>query len=259
MRSYKNNIPIPFSAKTLSNIQWNKEDGRFYFNLFGIPFGTALGADRSNNRLIIERIINKEYKLCSSSIVVDGNKKKLFLYLCVDIPKKNIELKVGTYMYALLSFNEPIKCFIGGEECVIPDDKNMYKKGTADDFLYGRLQIQSALRRAQIAAKYNKGGKGRKRKLQSIDRFAEKEKNYVETKLHTYSRMLVDSAAKAGAEKIILINQELKDVGVKEKEFILRNWSYFDLIEKITYKASMLGITVENKDMGLVVQPERGA
>ena len=208
-----------------------------------------MGADLSNNKLIIERCISNEYKLCSSSIVVDDKKKKLFLYLCVDIPKKNIELKEDVCMYALLSFEEPIKCFIGGNDCVITDEKNIYKIGTNDEFLHGRLQIQAALKRAQIAARYNKGGKGRKRKLQSVDRFSDKEKNYVETKLHTYSRMLVDMAAKAGAAKIILIDQKQKEEEAKEKEFILRNWSYFGLIEKIKYKAGMLGINVENKNI----------
>ena len=33
LRSYKNNIPIPFSAKALSNIRWNENDKRFYFTL----------------------------------------------------------------------------------------------------------------------------------------------------------------------------------------------------------------------------------
>ena len=237
LRSYKNNIPIPFSAKAISNIHWNDEDKRFYFTLFGMSFGTVLGADLSNNKLIIERCISNEYKLCSSSIAVDDKKKKLFLYLCVDIPKKNIELKEDVYMYAMLSVDEPIKYFVGGSECVIPDDEKIYKIGTKDEFLHGRLQIQAALKRAQIAARYNKGGKGRKRKLQSVDRFSDKEKNYVETKLHTYSRMLVDMAAKAGAAKIILIDQKQKEEEAKEKKFILRNWPYFGLIEKIKYKA----------------------
>jgi hypothetical protein len=88
LRSYKNNIPIPFSAAALSNIHWDEEDSRFYFTLFGIPFGTALGADRSGNKLMVERCISREYKLCSSSMAIDDGKKKMFLYLCVDIPQK---------------------------------------------------------------------------------------------------------------------------------------------------------------------------
>jgi hypothetical protein len=35
-------FPMPFSAKSLSNIHWDETDKRFYFTLFGIPFGVAL-------------------------------------------------------------------------------------------------------------------------------------------------------------------------------------------------------------------------
>ena len=61
LRSYKNNIPLPFSAKALSNIHGvevevtNPETGktrkvkRYYFTLFGIPFACMMGQDRSNN------------------------------------------------------------------------------------------------------------------------------------------------------------------------------------------------------------------
>ena len=92
VRSYKNNIPMPFSAKALSNIHWSAEDKRFYFTLFGIPFACALGRDRSNNQAIIERCISGEYKLCSSSLQIDDAKKKMFLLLCVDIPNKQTDI-----------------------------------------------------------------------------------------------------------------------------------------------------------------------
>ena len=51
------------------------------------------------------------------------------------------------------------------------------------------------------------GGKGRKKKCQAIERWHEKEKNYVDTKLHIYSRMLVDMAVKHKCGKIVLMNQ----------------------------------------------------
>ena len=70
LRSYKNNIPMPFSAKALSNIH-KADDGRFYFTLFGIPFACMLGRDRSNNEAVIDRCISGEYKMCSSSIAFE--------------------------------------------------------------------------------------------------------------------------------------------------------------------------------------------
>ena len=257
LRSYKNNIPIPFSAKSLSNIH-KADDGHFYFTLFGVPFACMLGRDRSNNEAIIERCISGEYKLCSSSIAFQkvvsrdtGKKKnKLFLYLCVDIPKKEVELNPKKSMYCYLGLAHPI------EYNYEVQSKNIYDSGvkwshigTAEEFLYRRVQIQAAMKRCQMNCRYTSGGKGRKRKLQALNRFEEKEKNYVQTKLHTYSRMLVDHAIKNHCGTIVLVNQEPREEEAKEanqkgEPFVLRNWSYFGLKTMISYKAKMVGIEV---------------
>ena len=41
---------------------------------------------------------------------------------------------------------------------------------------------------------------------------------------------------------LILINQEDKIGIAKEEEFVLRNWSYYELMAKIKYKAEKAGI-----------------
>lgn len=257
LRSYKNNIPIPFSAKSLSNIH-KAADGHFYFTLFGVPFACMLGRDRSNNEAIIERCISGEYKLCSSSIAFQkvisrdtGKKKnKLFLYLCVDIPKKEVELNPKKSMYCYLGLAQPI------EYNYEVQAKNIYDSGvkwsyigTAEEFLYRRVQIQAAMKRCQQNCRYTSGGKGRKRKLQALNRFEEKEKNYVQTKLHTYSRILVDRAIKNHCGTIVLVNQEPREEEAKVdnqngEPFVLRNWSYYGLKNMISYKAKMVGIEV---------------
>lgn len=258
LRSYKNNIPLPFSAKALSNIH-KADDGHYYFTLFGVPFACMLGRDRSNNEAIIERCISGEYKLCSSSIAFQktvnrdtGKKKnKLFLYLCVDIPKKEVELNPKKIMYCYLGLAHPI------EYNYEVQAKNIYDSGvkwshigTAEEFLHQRVQIQAAMKRCQISCRYSSGGKGRKRKLQALNRFEEKEKNYVHTKLHTYSRMLVDKAIHNHCGTIVLVNQEPREEEAKEanqkgEPFVLRNWSYFGLKTMIDYKAKMVGIDVK--------------
>lgn len=254
LRTYKNNIPIPFSAKALSNIHWVKEDKRFYFTLFGIPFATALGRDRSNNKVIIDRCISGEYKLCSSSIQIDDNRKKTFLLLCVDIPKKETVLQPNKKLFAFLGVFNPIVCTTEVIEDLDERD-NAYKVweiGTEEEFNHRRRQIQEAVRRCQINNKYSVGGRGRKKKNKAIERFKNKEKNYVDTKLHTYSRMLVDLAIKHECGEIVLMKQKereekAKEDNKKEKPFVLRNWSYYGLKEKIQYKSDMHGIklTVE--------------
>lgn len=239
LRTYKNNIPIPFSSKAL-NLQWNKEFNRFNFSLFGIPFSTSLGRDRSNNKYIIDRCLSGEYKICGSSIKIDDKNKKMFLLLCVNMPVKEVELNEENYVSAFLSISNPI---------VAHFDTRIKEIGTKEEFLYRRVQIQEARKRAQINARYSVGGKGRKRKMQSVDRFEEKESNYVETKIHTYTRMLVDFAIENKCRTIYLINQEKKEDQAKENEMILRNWSYFGMKTKLEYKAKMVGIEVKEKNI----------
>lgn len=247
LRSYKNNIPIPFSKKSLLNLNWDKEDKRFYFTLFGIPFATALGRDRSNNKVIIERILSGEYKMCSSSIQIDDNRKRMYLLLCVDIPQKEVILKPDKKLYAFLGVFNPITCTTD-----IDSENRVWEIGTEEDFNHRRRQIQEAVKRCQINNKYSVGGKGRKKKNKALERFQDKEKNYVDTKLHTYSRMLVDMAIKHECSEIVLMKQEEREVKAKDdnkegKPFVLRNWSYYGLKEKIQYKSKMYGIklTVE--------------
>ena len=125
--------------------------------------------------------------------------------------------------------------------------------GTAEEFFYRRTQIQAALKRTQENSKYAKGGKGRKRKLQAVTRFEEKERNYVDTKLHLYSKQLVDIAVNNGCGTIYLVNQkpredEAKKEAEKGNPLVLRNWSYYNLKQKIYYKCKKYGI--QCKELG---------
>lgn len=304
IRSYKNNIPIPFSAKAIANIHGvreavtNTDTGeiksvtRYYFTLFGIPFCCFLGADKSHNGDILDRVINQlrysatsgcegqftGYKLNSSSIAygktvdrVTGKKKTaLFLYLCINIPKREVQLKENKVLFAYLGVMHPVQCLIGKatkdmmdkhskmlEVDIMKDlngDKSKWIKiGDQEEFMHRRRQIQEAVRRCQVNCRYSVGGKGRKRKLQPMDRFHEKEQNYIDSKLHMYSRKLVDIAMRNQCGIICLVNQPPREKAAKEdnqngKPLVLRNWSYFGLKQKIAYKADIVGI--ELKELG---------
>jgi hypothetical protein len=299
-------FPMPFSAKSLSNIHWDETDKRFYFTLFGIPFGVALGRDRSNNQVVIERCISGEYKLCSSSLQIDDAKNKMFLLLCVDIPKKEIKLIKGKTLFAFLGVFNPIvyttdvnvhdnlsaiiqknklkkqmqilnsandyslskdfsKAIKEEKELVKSDLKKyvVYTIGNEEEFNHRRRQIQEAVKRCQINNRYSVGGKGRKRKCQAIERWHDKENNYVDTKLHTYSRMLVDAAVKYKCDTIYLMKQEPREIKAKDdnqkgEPFMLRNWSYFGLKTKIEYKAKQYGIVLkEDKSKEKDIQDEQ--
>ena len=292
LRSYKENMPMPFKANHFLNLRFTectsqkgkKYDGGF-FTLIGVPFQMCFGRDHSGNRIIVERILQqmrydekqkgikhqllpgeKEiepsatgYKMCMSSIAfekhvdrITGKKKeKLFLYLCIDIPKKLAKVDKDKALYAYLGIANPIvySCNVKAEN-IYASGVKFFEIGSKEEFLYRRIQIQEAVRRCKINNKYTKGGRGRKRKCQAIERYHELEKNYVEAKLHFYSRQLVNAAIAHGCGTIYLVNQPKREKKAKEdnqkgEPLVLRNWSYFSLKSKIDYKAKMVGIKME--------------
>lgn len=260
LRSYKQNMPVPWAAKNFRNLRFAKYvngEGRevegCFFSVIGVPFQMRFGSDRSGNRLIVERVISGEYKMCTSSLKFDG--KKIFLLLCVDIPRQEVKLDAKKTLYAFLGVMNPIVCTCHVNAAREFDSgMKVWEIGTADEFHYRRRQIQEAVKRCQKNNRYSKGGKGRERKCQAIDRWHEKESDYVDTRLHTYSRMLVDMAVRHKCGTIVLMRQkkreeQAKDERQKGDDLVLRNWGYFGLKEKIAYKCKMAGVKlVEDKD-----------
>lgn len=253
LRSYKGNMPIPNKVNEYRNLRfedYTTSDGETrqgcFFTCMNIPFQMKFGRDRSGNRLIVERVINGEYKMCTSSIQVDGS--KCFLLLCVDIPQKQVTLDEKKTMYAYLGVFNPVICTCDVRAAKEYDSGyKWFEIGTKEEFNYRRRQIQEAVHRCQINNKYSVGGKGRKRKCQALDRYNKKELNYVSTKLHIYSRMLVDLAIKHKCGNIVLMHQTPREEKAKEdnqngEPFVLRNWSYYGLKDKIAYKCKMVGI-----------------
>jgi IS605 OrfB family transposase len=62
--------------------------------------------------------------------------------------------------------------------------------------------------------------------------------------MHLYSRRLIDICIKFKAGTLLLVNQQQKEEEAKEDAFLLRNWSFYTLKEKIQYKAAKAGIEV---------------
>lgn len=259
LRSYKGNMPVPYQANRFVNLRFaeyvngegDKRTGCF-FTLLGIPMQMKFGRDRSNNKIIVERVIAGEYKMCTSSLKFDG--KKIFLLLCVDIPKPEIKLDPKKILFAYLGIFNPIICTTDVKAKQAYDSGyKFFEIGTEEEFNHRRRQIQAAVKRCQVNNKYSTGGKGRKRKCQAIERWHDKEKNYIDTKLHTYSRELVDIAIKHGCGSIVLMNQKKREDKAKEDNkngdnFVLRNWSYYNLKDKISYKCKMVGIKMSEAE-----------
>jgi hypothetical protein len=233
VRNYKKDIPIPFRGTDISNLTPTENGKNFRFTLFKIPFRTYLGKDFFDKRILLENSLKGSVKICTSSLVLD--KGKIFLLASFQQENQHKDLDGGVMAEASLSLEYPIIVRIG---------KSRYSIGNKEEFLHRRLAIQAARQRIQKAVMFNRTGHGKKRKTKALADFKGMEKNYITSKLHLYSRRLIDICVKHKAGTLLLINQHEKEAVAKEDEFLLRNWTYYGLKEMIAYKAKKVGITL---------------
>ena len=233
LRNYKRNLPIPFRAGDIHRFHQPADEPFFRFHLFHLPMRTYLGSDITDKRPLLEQLARKEIRLHTSSLIIDG--QKLFWMASFGMPKEEHTLDTSITARAELSIECPITVII---------NNTRYRIGSKEEFLYRRLALQAAQQRVQKAGPYNRAGHGRKRKLKAAHNYADAEKQYVSNRLHVYSRRLIDHCVKHRAGTLLLANQHANEAAAKEDPFLLRNWSYYQLKEKIKYKADRVGITL---------------
>ena len=251
IRNYKKGMPIPFAWDKSLRIEYEEKEKEFYLRWYNdICFKFHFGRDRSNNRLIVSRCLkldkdcDGEYKLCNSSIQIikrDGS-TKFFLLLVVNIPQEHVELNKKIVVGVDLGINYPAYV---ATNCT---EERMYI-GDRDHFLNTRMQFQRRFKSLQ-RLKGTAGGKGRKKKLEPLERLRDAERNWVHTQNHLFSLKVVEFAIQTRAATIHI--EDLSGFGKdndgnadERKEFVLRNWSYYELQNMIAYKAAKYGIKVE--------------
>lgn len=199
-----------------------------------ITFKLVLGNPHKSHRLRSElkQIFEENYKVCSSSIQIDG--AKIILNLAIDIPKQELELDENTVVGVDLGIAIPAVCGLNNNNYI------RQSIGSKDDFIRVRTQLQAQRRRLQKSLSTTSGGHGRKKKLKPLERLSDRERNFVRTYNHYVSKNVVDFAVKNKAKYI-----NVEDLsGFDSSKFILRNWSFYELQQFITYKASKYGIEV---------------
>ncbi len=249
IRNYKKGMPIPFAWNDSLRIENDNND--FYLRWYnGLRFFFNFGKDKSNNRMIVKRCLKMdedydgEYKLCNSSIqiVKREGKTKLFLLLVVNIPQEHVELNKNIVVGVDLGINVP--AYVATN--ITPERKAI---GDREHFLNTRMTFQRRYKSLQ-RLKTTAGGKGRTKKLEPLERLRKAEHNWVHTQNHLFSREVVSFAVQTHAATIHM--EDLSGFGKdndgnadERKEFVLRNWSYYELQNMIAYKAGKYGIKVE--------------
>ena len=175
----------------------------------------------------MHKVIDKEYKVMQSSLCFDKN-NNLILNLTLDIPytpKKNFV--EGRVLGVDLGIKYPAYV------CLNDDTYKREHLGSINDFMKVREQMQQRARNLQQALKLTKGGKGRTKKTQALNRLKDKERNWAKTYNHQLSKKIVDFAIKHQCEFINM--EKLTKDGFGDK--LLRNWSYYELQNMVEYKA----------------------
>lgn len=231
LQNFKKDIPIPLPVKCVSKMRYDPEKKAFCFNMLAVPVKTYLGRDFSDKRLIMERLLRKEIKLCTSQIQLKAG--KIFWLAVFEFEKEEHVLKPEIIAEASLSLEHPI---------VVKANNVRMNIGSKEEFLYRRLAIQASQKRIQAGIAFARSGHGAKRKRKALYKTENLESRYVSHRLHMYSRQLIDFCVQQQAGTLILKDQEDKIGIAKEEEFVLRNWSYYELQTQIKYKAEKVGI-----------------
>ena len=231
INNFRRDMAFPFDMEGVRGLRYDPEKKAFCFRFFSIPLKTYLGKDYYDKRILMQQLASGKTKMRTSHMKLKEG--KIFMLAVFEFPKEKHCLRPEVIAEATLSLEHPIVVKVGRTKLTI---------GTREEFLYRRLAIQAALKRTRNGVKYSRSGKGRKRKTKAWAKFGDTERNYVHNRLHIYSRKLIDFCIKHQAGTLILMDQQQKSEIAKEEAFVLRNWSYYDLMTKIKYKAEKAGI-----------------
>lgn len=234
VRNYKRSYPLMTRGRDL---KFTLIDNEIYIKWVNkIIFKVFIGR-QDKNKLELEHTLNKvlngEYKVCTSSIVFKD--KDLILNLTLDMPNiTDNKIVEGRVLGVDLGIKYPAYVAVNDSKYI------RSSMGSIDEFLKVRTQFEKRRRRLQEQLKNVKGGKGRADKLKALDKMRENERAWVKTYNHAISKRIVQFALKNKCETINL--ELLTKDGFSNK--LLRNWSYYELQNMIEYKAERENVKV---------------
>lgn len=194
-------------------------------------FEVQLGT-KGNAKTILDRILDGTYTACDSKVqrTLDG---KWFLLLTYKQPKAVLSLDEDKIMGIDVGIVNAATIAIAGERKV-----HEIKGGEITAFRKRIEGRRKSIRNQLPVATHNRRGHGRRTLLKPLDVLSDKVENFKDTTNHRYSRYIVDLAVKRGAGTI-----QMEDLsGINKRSSFLATWSYFDLQDKIAYKAEADGI-----------------
>lgn len=245
--SYKSNQPI---ALHKNSIYLYEENGKYYVRLsvfsrdgvreYSLKDGMCnfeIWHKCRGSIPIVERCLSGEYQHCGSELKYDNDKKMWSLSLTYKFDNKQENLIQDRIMGIDLGIRVPIAAAISGS-------KKKYRVGSdeIEKFRAKTEQMRKELSKSRVVSGIGSSGHGRDTKMAPVDRIANRIANFRNTKNHSYSKWIVNIAVKNKCGVIQM--EDLSGISSGKKEKFLKDWSYFDLQQKIEYKAKAHGIKV---------------
>ncbi|MFJ3388919.1 RNA-guided endonuclease TnpB family protein [Lysinibacillus sp. NPDC086135] len=252
--SFNRTLPIELHNKQFMDSKKNVriyKEGKLYstiINMVNKEYAKELGLSDGNfhlelivkdhyQKVIVDGVINGEYKLSMSKMQYDDKKKKWFLLLTYSFEAQKKELDSNRILGIDLGINIPAMLAIS--------DSTHYRQaiGNAEEIKMFEKQVmqrKNRLQKSRVWAGDGSVGHGRKTRLKPLEKIGNKISNYKKTKNHCWSREIVNIALREQCGVI-----QMEDLsGIAENETFLKTWTYFQLQTMIENKASEHGIKV---------------
>lgn len=255
LSQFKRDMPIMIHNKAYKIIDTPKGYGA-EIGLFNTAKQKELGVKRikvlfpnlgSSEKTIIKRIYDKTYKLGAGQLTYNQKKKKWLLTIPYTFEKEEKqELNPNLIMGIDLGVVKVATFSIYNVEK--QDYISMYFKDRTIDgaeLIHHRQKIEARRKELGISSKWssdNNTGRGYKIKMEKSNKIGDKYNRFKETYNHKVSRYIVDIAIKYNVSLIQMEN--LTGFSEEQENSLLKNWSYYDLQEKIRYKAKEHGIEI---------------
>jgi len=192
-----------------------------------------------SQQAIVKRCMDGEYKIGESELIYDKKKRCWVLNLAYRFtpepdasldPDKIMGVDLGIQCVAYLGFN-------------FCEDRLHIERSEVEQF---RSQIENRKRNLQRQGKYcgdGRIGHGYATRNKPVLSISDKISRFRDTANHKYSSFIVRTALKYGCGTIQM--EDLKDIADKTENKFLKDWTYYDLRQKVKYKAEEHGIELK--------------
>ena len=246
---YKSDQPLELCNSKIQ-LFYDKDNHEYQVKLFVLSKAGAVKFETGNTafafkavvkdnstKTILERCIDGIYKISGSKLMYDRKKRMWYLNLCYGFENQN---KPKTDPDKILGIN------LGVAYPIVASVQGEWKRFVIEGGELEHFRASTEARRISMLKQGKVCGDGRighgiKARNKPVYRMEDKVARFRNTINHRYSRALVDYAVRNQCGTIQM--EDLTGITADANRF-MKNWSYYDLQQKIEYKAKEQGISV---------------